>query len=226
MNSSGWWAWSIEPGPQITVGMPAHLKLARLGLVGCDAATFVAGQRPGQALGGAGGEKARERHTVSKRIAASGWTTRSRASRRAASAMMRSRQSPRSRRAGNGPRRKAAVAGGDVVRGAAGDRADVDGGIGRIEVVGGRGSRDFGGKARDPVDQARRGHHRRNAGVHQAGMHRVAADLGSEAPAALLAGHDGETGGLADDHRFGGRKASSRPRSSAGRRGSRSPRRS
>ena len=26
MNSSGWWAWAIEPGPQITVGRPRAWK--------------------------------------------------------------------------------------------------------------------------------------------------------------------------------------------------------
>ncbi len=89
-----------------------------------------------------------------------------------------------------------------LVRGAAGDGADVDRGIGRVEVVGGGGAGALGHQARHPVDQACGGHHRRDAGVEQARMHLVAADLGAEAPAALLAGDHGEAGGLADDHRF------------------------
>ena len=107
------------------------------------------------------------------------------------------------------------------------DQPDVDGGVGRVEVVGGRGPRRSRPSCRPASRPGRGGHDRRDAGVHQARVHLVAADAGAEAPAALLAGDDPHLGGLADDDRLraaAARRAS--PRSAAGRRGSRSPRRS
>ena len=83
MNSSGWWAWAIEPGPQITVGEAALLELAGLGLVGDDVPAVVAGQRARQRLGRAVGsarsraasirvsKRDRRRRGGSRRIAAS-----------------------------------------------------------------------------------------------------------------------------------------------------------
>ena len=182
MNSSGWCAWSIEPGPQITVERPAPgTGRPRSGRTRRWRPLSPVRRGRGPRPRGVGAKPGRSMR-CSMTTPASG----DRAHRRRPSRGLGDEAAAPVGRGSVGQARrspvKTALAGQDVVGRAAVDQADVDASLGRVEVVRRRSS----AAARrivavQPGHQPAACHHRRDAEVRQAGMGLVAAhaDRGS-----------------------------------------------
>ena len=139
MYSSGWCAWSIEPGPQTIVGMPAAWIMPRLrarrarSACGCGrraAAPALRRVSPDRARGPASSASQRrlDRPNAPKRLSRLRATSL-REPVEARGDLLR----VEARQAAELPV-EAAGLGQDVARRAAGDDADMDGGVGRIEA--------------------------------------------------------------------------------------------